>query len=313
MTVPVLLVTGFLGAGKTTAINRLLRGDHGQRIAAIVNDFGAINIDAEMLENAADTVVGLQNGCICCSMQGDLLRTLRLLLDRTPRPERIIIEASGAADPRGIIEALTDDVLWNSVRLDAVVCLVDAEGAAEDPALRDDPLWRAQWQHSDFILLAKTAAQPEAMAAVRAPFALARKPVFDVDAEPLPVEVLFGPRTTVRPRPTSGRIEASRFVTLDWHSAGPVSLAAFRQTLARIAPGLLRAKGYLDIRERPGRPHLLQLVGRRVSFTPAPTAAPGCRLVLIGARDMFDADAARAALTALVPADSPARGAHPDD
>ena len=101
MSVPVLLVTGFLGAGKTSFINQLLQADHGLRIAAIVNDFGSINIDAALLEGAADGVIGLKNGCICCSLQGDLLRTLKIVLNQNPGPDHIVIEASGVADPAG--------------------------------------------------------------------------------------------------------------------------------------------------------------------------------------------------------------------
>ena len=76
MPVPILLVTGFLGAGKTTVVNHLLAHAQGRRIAAVVNDFGAINIDAELITGASDGVVSLSNGCICCSLEGDLLRTL---------------------------------------------------------------------------------------------------------------------------------------------------------------------------------------------------------------------------------------------
>lgn len=86
MSVPVLVITGFLGAGKTSLINALLQSDHGLRIAAIVNDFGAINIDAALIGPSVDGVVGLRNGCICCSLQGDLLRTLRIVLRQSPRP-----------------------------------------------------------------------------------------------------------------------------------------------------------------------------------------------------------------------------------
>ncbi len=110
MTVPVLVVSGFLGAGKTTFINRLLARSEGRRISAIVNDFGAINIDAELIADAADTVVGLKNGCICCSLQGDLLRTLKLVLSQPVKPDHIIVEASGVADPRGIVDALMDAI-----------------------------------------------------------------------------------------------------------------------------------------------------------------------------------------------------------
>ena len=104
MSVPILLVTGFLGSGKTTLINDLLQDEHGMRIAAIVNDFGSINIDAALLESASDEVIGLKNGCICCSLQGDLLRTLKQGLTNNA-PDLIVIEASGVADPEGIIQA----------------------------------------------------------------------------------------------------------------------------------------------------------------------------------------------------------------
>src|ERR1044072_4917663 len=102
MPVPILLVTGFLGAGKTTVVNHLLANAAGRRIAAIVNDFGAINIDAELIAGASDGVVSLANGCICCSLEGDLLRTLSTLLRRDPKPDYIVIETSGggAAPPR---------------------------------------------------------------------------------------------------------------------------------------------------------------------------------------------------------------------
>ena len=106
--VPILLVAGFLGAGKTSVVNDLLAHAEGRRIAAVVNDFGAINIDAELIAGASDGVVSLSNGCICCSLEGDLLRTLSALLRRDPRPEFIVIETSGVADPSDIVRNLMD-------------------------------------------------------------------------------------------------------------------------------------------------------------------------------------------------------------
>jgi G3E family GTPase len=87
MPVPILLLTGFLGAGKTTAVNYILTHAEGRRVAAVVNDFGAINIDAELIAGASDGVVSLTNGCICCSLEGDLLRTLAGILRRNQRPD----------------------------------------------------------------------------------------------------------------------------------------------------------------------------------------------------------------------------------
>jgi len=111
LSVPVLLVTGFLGAGKTTFVNHLLAHAEGRRIAAVVNDFGAINIDAELIAGAADGVVSLSNGCICCSLEGDLLRTLAVLLRRDPRPDLIVIETSGVADPADVVRNLMDPLI----------------------------------------------------------------------------------------------------------------------------------------------------------------------------------------------------------
>src|SRR5438034_10992572 len=117
MPVPILLVTGFLGAGKTTVVNHLLAHAEGRRIAAIVNDFGAINIDAELIAGASDGVVSLSNGCICCSLQGDLLRTLAVLLRRDPRPEFLVIDTSGAADASEIVGNLVAPMLWREAPL----------------------------------------------------------------------------------------------------------------------------------------------------------------------------------------------------
>lgn len=99
MSVSVLLVTGFLSAGKTTFLNRLLQSARGLRIADIVNDFGSIDIDAALIDRAAQGVIGPKNGCIGRSLQGDLLRMLKTVLGSTSAPDPIVIEASGMADP----------------------------------------------------------------------------------------------------------------------------------------------------------------------------------------------------------------------
>ena len=151
--VPILLVAGFLGAGKTTVVNRILRQAGGRRIAAVVNDFGAINIDAELIAGAEDGVVSLANGCICCSLEGDLLRTLANLLRRAPRPEAIVIETSGVADPADIVRNLMDPVIWREAPLETVLCVVDATTAPEK--LNEDALLRSQLRAADVVALSK--------------------------------------------------------------------------------------------------------------------------------------------------------------
>jgi G3E family GTPase len=294
VSVPVLVVTGFLGAGKTTFINQLLQRADGRRISAIVNDFGAINIDAELIADAADTVVGLKNGCICCSLQGDLLRTLKLVLSQPVQPDHIVIEASGVADPRGITETLMDPILWHDIRLDAVVAVVDAEEVAANPARLRDELWRAQVEAADFIALSKTRESSDE--ALRAELVWLNKTlVFETDGDALPIEALL---VIDRPQPVPGqaKVGASRFTSIEWQSSGPVALDRFQAAIDRLAPKLIRAKGIVSFVERPGQSFLLQLVGRRATLRPFPKFEPDCRLVLIAEASVLDAETAHAGL-----------------
>jgi len=289
---PVVLITGFLGAGKTTLINALLRAPHGLRIAAIVNDFGAINVDAALLADVADSVVGLENGCICCALQGDLLRSLRLVLERSPN--LIVIEASGAADPRGILEVLSDPILGGHIRTDAVAALIDAEDLSATPERLRDPLWQAQIRSADFALLSK-GGLTSALQARLAPF---RKPLISLDDEGLPLALLLGESRALRPPAEPGRVSADHLVSLEWQSPVPLDPEAFNAALQQIAPQLLRAKGWLRFAPAPQDLHLLQLAGQRASLSPAPPRedVAGAKLVLIGQRAGFEPEALTRAL-----------------
>ncbi|WP_372022808.1 GTP-binding protein (plasmid) [Tistrella mobilis] len=311
--VPVLVVTGYLGAGKTTLINSLLADAGGRRIAAIVNDFGAINIDEELIRARTDTVVGLANGCVCCTLQGDLLRTLKLLLARDPSPDHIIVEASGVADPAGIIQALSDPVLWKSTRLDAVLCVVDAEDLVASPARRADPLWQAQLAAASFVVLAKAGGLDARAAAdlARSLSPRGKPPVIDTAREPLPVALLLdgGPDLPALPgrrftaTAATGESHAgSRFATTTWQSAGPVSLVALQALIGALAPVLVRAKGIFRFTEKPGQTWLLQMVGQRVTLAPLSGDYPeGCRLVLIAEAGRLDGAAIAAQLAPQTP------------
>lgn len=302
VTVPVVLVTGFLGAGKTTFINDLLLNAGGKRIAAVVNDFGSINIDATLLENASDTVIGLKNGCICCSLQGDLLRTLRQVLGEG-QPDLIVIEASGVADPQGIVQAMMDPVLFRAAALDSIVCIADADDLLGSPDRWQDPLWKAQILGSDLIQLSKIPVGDERMSSLVARLsAMGRRAIFGLDRTSAEIGDLIGIASRDRTTEPLSMPASRRFATLEWTCDGAIPLVAFQRVMQQLAPQLLRAKGLLAVTGTPGQSLLFQMVGRRASLNPSDRVLSGCALVLIGEREAFDPETARELLTrALTP------------
>lgn len=277
MPVPILLVTGLLGAGKTTVVNHLLANAEGRRIAAVVNDFGAINIDAELIAGASDGVVSLANGCICCSLEGDLLRTLSNLLRRDPKPEYIVIETSGVADPADIVRNLMDPVILREAPLETVLCVMDA---GTPPAALDDALQRSQLRVADIVALSKLdLADDGAGARMREAIRAQRVPAVVVDARhgENPSALLFpaSDRAPALRDPGPKRPVEERFETLSWTSDQPLSLPRLQQAIGRLAPRLARAKGLFATVEQPGRMMVLQFAGGRATLAPGDAPAPG--------------------------------------
>ena len=170
--IPVTLLTGFLGAGKTTLLNRILTERHGERIAVIENEFGEVGVDNELLLGSDETIVEMNNGCICCTVRGDLIRILSDLAIRREAGlidfARVIIETTGLADPGPVAQTFfADEDVARCYKLDAVVTVVDAvHGAAQLDAHGEA---RAQAGFADRLLLSKTdLAEPAALAALTA-------------------------------------------------------------------------------------------------------------------------------------------------
>jgi len=157
--VPVTILTGFLGSGKTTLLNRILKEEHGHRIAVIENEFGEIGVDNDIIEQSDEQIVEMNNGCICCTVRGDLIRILGDLKDKRSQGalnfDRVVIETTGMADPGPVAQTFfTDEEIGNYYLLDSIITLVDAKHAEKQL----DEFREAQEQvgFADRILMSKT-------------------------------------------------------------------------------------------------------------------------------------------------------------
>ncbi len=303
--IPVTVLGGYLGAGKTTLVNHVLRNASGLRIAVLVNDFGDIGIDADLIESRDGDVINLSGGCVCCSFGSDLMAALMRLPQMAPRPDRVLIETSGVALPRAVGRTVT---LVTGLALDAVIVVADAETLRDRAADRyvGDTV-HAQLRDADLVLLNKidlcTADAVERLHGWLRE-AAPRATVIDTERGAVAIELLFGddavagraaslaPSRLAAPAvPRAGAV----FETLSWIFDAPVDAQALAVALASPELGLARAKGFVTGRD--GRGWLVQAVGRHVELSPRdPSPAEGGRLACIGARGRFDRSAIEASL-----------------
>jgi G3E family GTPase len=320
VTLPVIVIGGYLGAGKTTLVNHLLRHAGGRRIAVLVNDFGDVDIDADLIASGAAAaapdssteVLSLAGGCLCCSFGNDLLGTLQALQQRQPPPDLVLIELSGVALPAAVRQTA---VLAPGVAVQGTLVLVDAADARR--LLADRYVGGTvlqQLQEADWVLVNKPdladpaalqgllpwlgALAPAACLVVCAVADLAPERVLAWQAHrgpaPLPTAHDSAPAALAQPAARrAGRalgagprgaasVYAQRHARLD----DGVDLGALAGALVDPARGVLRAKAL--VRDAAGQGRLLQVVGGRWTITPATVRGVG-RLVLIGLRGRVDA------------------------
>ena len=303
--IPVTLVSGFLGAGKTTLLNRILNSDHGLRMAVMVNDFGAINIDSQLIVSQTQTTVSLANGCICCTVESDLIEQLgRLLDDRSNRPEYIVIEASGVSNPSKIANTLRYPQFRDALAIDTILTVVDAEqfGSLEGEMAQ---LAMEQLDVADIIVMNKVdRVGREQLDALKARWFYPNARLLECEYGEVPLELVLGVGrarsgwrlTPSAPAPTSVRVAGEKdhsalFDTWSFSSDRPLSLKALRQALAALPKDIYRAKGVCQIAEAPGKRCILHLVGSRSEIKPEDGwegRVPFSQMIFIGRRGSLD-------------------------
>ncbi len=279
--IPLSVIGGFLGAGKTTLVNHLLATAE-RRWGVLVNDFGAVNIDAALVAARDGDSIALSNGCLCCSLGDDLGDALARMAAR--RPDHILIEASGVADPRRIAQlALVEP----GFTLEPIVVLVDAESLDRhlaDPYVADAV--RGQIEAAELLLLTRTDAVAPAqqagvagrLQALRPGVPLLAAPHGAVAAAALSFPHAPPPRFIAAAPPLP-------FHRWHWPDQGSFDPAALRALLQALPPSVLRVKGFCSLGPEAA-PQLLQFAGGRWAFTPAAPSSLG--LVVIGTSAMPD-------------------------
>ncbi|MFS8883510.1 GTP-binding protein [Synechococcus sp. R55.3] len=313
---PVTIITGFLGSGKTTLLNHILNNRKGMRTAVLVNEFGEISIDAELIVSSEEDLVELNNGCICCTIRDDIAESVLRLMERSDKIDYLVVETTGLADPLPVALTFLGPELRDLTRLDSIITLVDATNFAPD--LFNSNVAYSQIAYGDVILLNKIDLVEEAeierlekrIREIKEDARILRtvnsavplELILDTDlfqASSLPQEEAHDHDShdhhdhehdhdhcehPDHHHSHPSHIEADGFNSLAFESDQPFSLDAFQNFLNELPDAVFRAKGVLWFEESPER-HIFHLSGRRYTLSSDEwPRQPKNQLVLIGQR-----------------------------
>ncbi len=287
--IPAVIIGGYLGAGKTSLVNHLLRNAMGVRIAVLVNDFGDLPIDADLIEGQHGDVLSLSGGCVCCSFGADLVGSLQQVLAGSPAPDMVLIETSGVGLPAAVARSAR---LAFGLSVDAIVVVADAQairGLCANAYLNDTVL--QQLREADLVLLNKTdLLGADALQEVESWLfsAVPHVRVVPCSQGNVPTQLVLGlqlPRTQTGAftRPLAWQAAQEMYCSHSFESVPAQDLAALAERLAALGPGVLRVKGILT--DLSGQAMRLQLAGGRIDLAPYPHAATN-QLVLIALRHL---------------------------
>jgi G3E family GTPase len=311
VTIPVTIITGFLGAGKTTLLNHILHNNQGLRIAVLVNDFGSVNIDSQLIVGGVEGVEGesvsLSNGCICCTIRDDLLKAVFSIIQRENPPEYIVIETSGVSDPFAVAETFLMPALRPRVTVDSIVTVVDAEQVKD---LRGDQevLAMDQISAADIIVMNKvdlvdTEGLSVARSFIREIVPDAR--ILEVTHGRAPLELLLGvgeyaieklntrERRDVHVHEVEGEHQHNHhdhtmvFSTWTYAADEPMLYKELCDAIDNLPVTIFRAKGFVQLKESPERKAVVHIVGKRAQLTFSGAwgeQPPHTQLVFIGSQ-----------------------------
>ncbi len=299
MSIPVIIIGGFLGAGKTTLLNYILSENHGMRAGVLVNDFGAINIDAKLVVGVDGDTVSLANGCVCCSIRDDLIPACMALVQRDNPPELLIVETSGVSEPIQVANTFMLPEIERIMALDNVITVVDAE---QFPGLMRGemaPLARLQVRDADMVVLNKVdLVGDNQLAAVTMQVQEVAPNLRIVEATHgrVPLNLMLGSgfhAENVQPGDPFRSHVHHPFATWHWTSDRPLSLPRLRSVVEALPDTIFRAKGIVYLEELPSHQVVLQMVGKRYNIgdtEPWGALPPRTEIVMIASKNGIDND-----------------------
>ena len=306
--IPVSIVAGFLGSGKTTLLNHILNGDHGRRIGVLVNDFGEINIDTQLISRVEGDTISLTNGCVCCSIRDDLVTAVEQLLQLDPGPDMIVIETSGVSDPKAAAMAVVMSThLAAATQLDAIITVIDASEVLEldeiNEKLAEDQIAVADLAILNKIDLVNHATRQQVSRRIKEIAPHSR--ILEAVQADVPLQLLLGTplradHSTISSMETAESAghehhnhgnHAHSYSSFAWRHDKPLAFEAIYQVFQSLPVAIFRAKGILYLHDVPDKRVILQMTGKRVTLSkgePWHETAPTSQIVAIGAQGKID-------------------------